>query len=206
MARKTFISYKYSEAKKVRDTIIKKLGDDSKYYQGEASDSPNLTDKKTETIKTHLKDMIHGTSVLIVVISPNMKASDWIDWEISYALKEITREDKTSRTNGIIGVIQKVNGSYDWLITEGTKDDGVTYITHDKSKMYPIINENMHNSTPPIYGNKKHELWDWDKGSYISLIKEEMFLKDPNNYIERAYDKIDKKIGEKGKYKINREL
>jgi len=206
MARKTFISYKYSEAKKIRDAIIKKLGDDSKYYQGEASDSPNLTDKKTETIKTYLKDMIHGTSVLIVVISPNMKDSNWIDWEISYALKEITREDRTSRTNGIIGVIKKVNGSYDWLITEGTKDDGVTYITHDKSKMYPIINENMHNSTPPIYGNEKHELWDWDKGSYISLIKEEMFLKDPNNYIERAYDKIDKKIDKKGKYKINREL
>ena len=37
-----------------------------------------------------------------------MKQSNWIDWEIEYSLKEITREDRTSRSNGIVGVIQKI--------------------------------------------------------------------------------------------------
>ncbi|GIP45084.1 hypothetical protein J45TS6_35430 [Paenibacillus sp. J45TS6] len=49
-ARKTFISYKYSEAQHTRDRIIKALGTDARYYQGETSTSPNLTDRKTETI------------------------------------------------------------------------------------------------------------------------------------------------------------
>lgn len=51
MAHKTFISYKYSEARSLRDSIIKSLGEDAFYYQGETSDSPDLTDKSTETIK-----------------------------------------------------------------------------------------------------------------------------------------------------------
>ena len=44
MARKTFISYKYSEACELRDQIIEALGDDAQYYQGETSESPDLTD------------------------------------------------------------------------------------------------------------------------------------------------------------------
>ncbi len=107
MARKTFISYKYSEAQNLRDKIIKALGDDATYYQGETNDSPDLTDTTTENIKKNLTDMMHSTSVTIVIISPNLKKSNWVDWEIEYSLKEITRADTTSRTNGIVGVIMK---------------------------------------------------------------------------------------------------
>ena len=113
MAKKTFISYKYSEARSLRDEILEAMGDDATYYNGETSESPDLTDTSTENIKNNLKDMMHGTSVTIVVISPSITDSVWIDWEISYSLKEITREDRTSRTNGVIGVIMKVNNSYD---------------------------------------------------------------------------------------------
>ena len=75
MAHKTFISYKYSEAQDLRDAILKALGDDASYYQGETSDSPDLTDKSTETIKKNLTDMMYGTSVTIVIISPDIKKS-----------------------------------------------------------------------------------------------------------------------------------
>ena len=51
MAHKTFISYKYSEATELRDRIIEALGDDSTYYKGETSESPDLTDTSTENIK-----------------------------------------------------------------------------------------------------------------------------------------------------------
>lgn len=73
MAHKTFISYKYSEAKDLRDRIIDALGDDATYYQGETSDSPNMSDLTTRTIKQKLSDMLFDTSVTIVVISPHMK-------------------------------------------------------------------------------------------------------------------------------------
>ena len=87
MAHKIFISYKYSESQELRDKIVESLGKDAKYYKGETSDSPDLTDMKTETIKKHLKDMLFDTTVTVVIISPNIKKSKWIDWEIEYSLK-----------------------------------------------------------------------------------------------------------------------
>lgn len=88
MAHKTFISYKWSEAQKLRDDIITALGEDATYYKGETSESPDLTDTSTENIKKNLRDMMYDTSVTIVIISPNMKKSKWIDWEIEYCLKK----------------------------------------------------------------------------------------------------------------------
>lgn len=198
MARKTFISYKYSEAQDLRDRIIDKLGKDSKFYNGETSDSPDLTDKTTETIKSYLKDMIYGTSVLIVILSPKMKESKWIDWEISYALKEIKRGDKNSKINGVIGIVQKNDDSYDWLMNTGVKEDGCNYRSFDSNKLYTILNKNRYNSNPPIYYCENCEIWCSDKGSYISFVKEDDFLKEPAEYIENAYKKIDKK----GNYNI----
>ena len=82
MAHKTFISYKYSEARGLRDRIINSLGEDATYYKGETSNSPDLTDTSTENIKKKLSDMMYDTSVTIVILSPNMKSSEWIEWEI----------------------------------------------------------------------------------------------------------------------------
>lgn len=43
MAHKTFISYKYSESRWLRDDIIDALGDDATYYKGENVDSKDMT-------------------------------------------------------------------------------------------------------------------------------------------------------------------
>ena len=82
MAHKTFISYKYSESRELRDRIIQAMGSDAAYYTGETSESPDMSDLKTATIRKKLADMIYSTSVTIVIISPHMKESNWIDWEI----------------------------------------------------------------------------------------------------------------------------
>ena len=92
MAHKTFISYKWSEAQQLRDDIIDALGEDASYYKGETSDSPDLTDTTTDNIKKNLRNMMYYTSVTIVIISPHMKESKWIDWEIEYCLKDETRK------------------------------------------------------------------------------------------------------------------
>lgn len=106
MARKTFISYKYSEARRLRDIIIKALGSDATYYQGEYSDSPYIGDLKTDTIKKKLADMIFSTSVMIVIISENVDQSEWIEWEINYATTRQTRNGIQSQPNGIVMVIK----------------------------------------------------------------------------------------------------
>ena len=194
MARKTFIAYKYSEAQHSRDTIINALGDDATYYRGETADSPDLTDTTVENIKNNLKEMLHGTSVTIVVISPNLKYSKWVDWEIEYSLKEITREDKTSRTNGVVGVIQKVNGSYGWLVGNEKKDDGCSVRIIDSSLLYKILNDNRYNlKGDNKYACKTCKTFSQLDGSYISLIEEDFFLSDPEKYIENAYDKSENK-------------
>lgn len=203
MAHKTFISYKYSESVELRDKIISSLKGDARYYCGETSDSPNLTDESTEKIKNHLKQMIYGTSVTIVIASPKMKESKWMAWEIEYSLKEITREDTTSRSNGVVIVAQKdANGSYDWLITQITANDKCRYITHNTNVLHDIINRNRHNRKKPIYKCELCKTVDALEGSYMSIIKEDEFLKDPNKYINNAFDKS-QKIGE---FKISKQV
>ena len=193
MARKTFICYKYSEARNLRDQILGALGDDATYYQGETADSPDLTDTTTENIKRNLTDMIHGTSVTIVVVSPNLKDSKWVDWEIEYSFKEITREDRTSRSNGVVGVIMKHNGGYDWLVSTTKKDDGCTVRNIDYTKLYKIINKNRYNlKGDDQYACNRCKTFDQLDGSYISLIEEEQFINDPSKYIENAYNKCEK--------------
>lgn len=189
MSHKTFISYKYSEARNLRDSIIDALGDDAIYYQGETSSSPDLSDTSTENIKKNLTDMMYDTSVTIVIISPNMKDSNWIDWEIEYSLKNKTRKGRTSHTNGVVGVIMKYNGGYSWLKTTSTKGDGCTTSSYDESKVYPIINNNRFNQNPKKYSCNACKTVDALTGSYIAYVEEETFLSDPQKYIDNAYDK-----------------
>ena len=189
MARKTFISYKYKEATDLRNEIIRVLGADATYYRGETSDSPDLTDEPTELIKKNLTDMMYDTSVTIVIVSPNFKKSEWIDWEIEYCLKEYSRKGRTSKTNGVVGVIQKHNGGYGWLVTDSVQSDGCTLRTIDNSKLYPIITNNRYKRKGRGYACDTCSSHDQLQGSYISLIDQEVFLANPEKYIENAYQK-----------------
>lgn len=196
MAHKTFISYKFSEAQRLRDDIISSLKGDATYYKGETSDSPDLTDTSTENIKKNLKDMMYDTSVLIVIISPNMKESKWIDWEIEYCLKNITRKDRTSHVNGVVGVIMKYNGGYSWIKTTKQAQDGCFSANYDTSKTFNIINNNRYNQKPKEYCCNNCKTVDSLMGSYIAFVEEETFLSNPQKYINNAYDKSE--IGEDG--------
>lgn len=189
MARKTFISYKYSEAQDLRDKILESLGDDATYYQGETADSPDLTDTTTDNIKVSLTDMMYNTSVTIVIISPSIKESDWIDWEIEYCLKEISRNGRTSKTNGVVGVIQEVDGSCDWLVSKKINDDGCSSRVIDNEPLFDIIKNNRFNRPDAEHTCKDCKTYGQLDGSYISLIDEGEFLKDPQKYIENAYEK-----------------
>ena len=189
MARKTFISYKYSEAQNLRGSILEALGDDAQFYQGETSDSPDMTDQSTDYIRNELKDMIYSTSVTIVIISPNMTQSKWIDWEIEYSLKQIKRGDMTSSTNGVVGVVMKYNGGYSWLRPSSVNADGHSSISTKDEYLYNIISKNRFNQNPAVYFCEKCKTFDQLEGSYISLVNEDDFLKNSNRYIENAYEK-----------------
>ncbi len=189
MSHKTFISYKWSEAQKLRDDIIDALKEKASYYKGETSDSPDLTDTTTDNIKKNLRDMMYDTSVTIVIISPHMKESKWIDWEIEYCLKDETRKGRTSHNNGIVGVIMKYKGGYDWFKATQKNEDGCSSIVYEESKVYDIINNNRFNQNPPKYSCDVCKTVNSLTGSYIAYVEEETFLKNPDKYINNAYDK-----------------
>jgi hypothetical protein len=201
MARKTFISYKYSEGLELRDKIINKLGTDSRYYQGENNDTPCKDHLEEDTIKSHLKTMLFDTSVLIVILSPNMKQSEWIDWEIKYALRKGKRGNKSSKENGIVAVIQKVNNSYEWLVMEnGSNVCGKNTISYKNDNLPEIIHKNRFNNESAKCCNNCNT-YDYNLGSYISIIKEEEFLANPNDYIDKAFDKMQNHIHKFDLYK-----
>lgn len=194
MARKTFISYKYSDvvegnSNNLRDRIIEKLGTASRFYRGEDGYSQDLTSYSANYIKTKLKEMIRDTSVTIVILSPNMKLSNWMNWEISYSLTEITRENRTSLTNGTICVVQKQPTYYGF-------SDGYSWMKNwngewDLSKCFEIIRQNQN--------NKQRYSTNRLSSNYIDIVSEDAFLRDPNKYIEEAHEKA-----KSGEYSISK--
>ncbi|MDR1447638.1 MAG: TIR domain-containing protein [Candidatus Ancillula sp.] len=171
MAHKTFISYKYSESQDLRDKIIKSLGDDATYYKGEDGFSDDLSDLKADTIKEYLKDMIWDTSVTIVALSPNLKQSDWVEWEIEYSLKKISRENRTSMPNGVVAILP----------------NGMQLATN---QVPSIITKNRYNKVGSF--GVQNEIITTDSNleeSYISIVGESEFLGNPQKYIEDTYEK-----------------
>lgn len=182
MARKTFISYKYSDVvqgrgnNNLRDKIIARLGEDARFYKGENGYTENLSGYSAEYIKQVLKDKLYDTSVTIVIISPNMRNSKWIEWELEYSLRNVTRGDRTSRPNGIIAVVQK--SPYSWDDYSWAKS---YYGDWNTSLMPSIIAKNRRNKSAfAPYSFSNH---------YIDIVTEDEFLKSPEYYIEAAYNK-----------------
>ena len=79
MARKTFISYKYSDARDVRDRIIRALGSDATYYRGEDGYSQDLSGYKADTIKdVKRKDRCSRSNGIVAVIKEVNGGYSWL--------------------------------------------------------------------------------------------------------------------------------
>ena len=189
MAHKTFISYKHSESIDLRDRIIKAMGEDAIYYKGENGFSPNKSDDSDDAIWNYLKDMIWPTTVTIVILSPHMKESSWIESEISYSLKKISRDGITSQRNGVVAVIKKENNSYEWFKYSYKAPDGHSLMLYYEEKVFDIISKNRRNQDPPVYCCKQCRSIDPLTGSYISYVEEDEFLQNIDKYINNAFDK-----------------
>ena len=150
MGRKVFISYKYkdNDVRMLPDVylmtwpsdyveyITKKVLSGDDIYKGEKPDE-DISYLSEEAIWRHLKDKIFDSTITIVLISPNMKEpgrwqrSQWIPWEISYSLRETTRNNRTSWRNAILAVIlPNKEGSYHYF---------------NKEEAFPILKENIKN-------------------------------------------------------------
>jgi len=204
MGRKVFVSYKHSDnnvkylqyfggtARAYVDYLIEhRLNDE--IYKGEGNE--DLSQFKNDTIKTHLKNKIHDSSITIVLVSANMKDSyemetnQWIPWEISYSLKEITRNDKMSHSNGLLAVvIPDQNGSYDYFINQPCSVCNGRHLQIGNT--FQIIRDNMFNSKGSSQ-TQEHCSYcgnTFYKGShsYIETVKWEAFLSNKDHYLNKA--------------------
>lgn len=200
MGRKVFVSYKYSDSERVkhyyRDKLIDLLVGDGNFYEGETSDSPDLTDTTTDNIRRVLRDSIYQTSVTVVFISPSMHLSEWIPWEISYSLKTIKRASRNSRPNGVIGVILPDDfGKYSYFVNKNSCDNRVF-----TDKLLPeIIKNNRFNIKVGGIQGDCGKTYNSDYGSYISFYEWDTFIDDYKNLIEIAIEKSTDKFEE---YKV----
>jgi len=203
MGRKVFVSYKYSDnsvqnligfdQNTARDYVdylmnITLKGD---VYKGEGNE--DLSEFKDDTIKSRLKNKIHDSSVTLVLISPNMKdgykneSDQWIPWEISYSLKEITRKDKTSHPNGILAIVlPDVSGSYRYFIEEGTCHACHSSTTKTDA-LFQILKDNMFNAKILNSSNCLYcKSYTPGKRSYIEHVKWCDFISNKDHYLGMA--------------------
>ena len=215
MGKKIFVSYKYGddqvenlsyyENSTVRDYVTKfedVLDSSDNIYKGE-SDGEDLSVLSDDTIWKKLKDRIYDSSVTVIFISPGMKENwklerdQWIPWEISYSLKEVSRKNKngqavTSRSNAMLAVVlPDSNGSYSYYL-ESRNCCGSGCTTHHTDKLFSIIRKNKFNLKNP---NKKicdtgETIW-YGEYSYIKAVKWSEFIKNYSTYIIRACERQD---------------
>ena len=93
-------------------------------FKGE-DDGEDMGTLADATIGSKLGDKIFDSSVTIVLVSKGMKETysaekyQWIPWEVSYSLKEQSREGGRSKTNAVLAVVlPDTLGNYDYYIVD----------------------------------------------------------------------------------------
>jgi len=215
MGKKIFVSYKYGDTSakslkeqleefynptKVRDyvdVIQEKIG--AEHVNKGEKDGEDLSSFKESTIASKLRDKIFDSSVTIILISPNMvdrtlpESDQWIPWEISYSLREQTRADRTSRTNGILSIVLPDRyGSYNYYL-EPSNCPCCNAIIFQTQKVFNIIGGNMFNHKKKheqIIACSNHSTTIYPANcSYILTTDWETFLRNPNLWIDSAAER-----------------
>ncbi|KKU67176.1 MAG: hypothetical protein UX89_C0017G0001, partial [Parcubacteria group bacterium GW2011_GWA2_47_16] len=162
MARKIFISYKYGDlsvqhiprvgeydpttARHCVDVLQAHLDANDHINKGE-DDGEDMSGFKDETIESNLRNKIFDSSITIVLISKNMKdpylaeEDQWIPWEVAYSMKEMTRDGRTSSTNGVLAVVlPDENGDYSYVVNH------YSCVTNwNTATLFKILGGNMFN-------------------------------------------------------------
>jgi hypothetical protein len=203
MGKKIFISYKYADPNvraiqgiiqtKVRnyvDVLQTKIDANDHINKGE-DDGEDMCTLADSTIASKLGDKIFDSTVTIVFISKGMKDNtpendQWIPWEISYSLREQSRQGLNSKTNAILGVVLPDQlGSYDWYYRHNPECNSITHMTN---QLFTILRENMFNIKMPQTRTCNGTTIYEGESSYIKTVKWDDFIGSINWHIEKALE------------------
>ena len=228
MGHKIFVSYKYndSDVKQLTNSIyhdtVRSYVDKLQEYISEVSehiykgetDGEDLSELSDDAIWAKLKDRIYDSTLTIVMISKGMRKTylpdraQWIPWEISYSLKEVSRKNisgnmVTSSCNALLAIIiPDTYGSYEYFTFRKACCSNPCR-SYKTDFLFKIMHNNMFNIK---YPNKKDcndgSTVYYGDSSYMTIAKWEDFIKDPESYIDKAYD-IQSKIE---KYDVYKEI
>lgn len=205
MGKKIFVSYKYSDslvqdlpsvlfekttARHYVDKLQEKLDAEDHINKGE-NDNEDMSSLADSTIGSKLGDKIFDSTITIVLISKGMKENkpekdQWVPWEVSYSLREQSREGRNSKTNGVLAVVlPDENGSYEYYITRNETCNSRTLKTNF---LFNILSDNMFNikkaNTRECNGLTIYEGYS----CYIHSVKWDSFIASMNKYIDIALE------------------
>lgn len=159
------------------------------------SEDKDRSGMSDEVIKEYLYTKLQGTSVTIVLLTPEAinykkdssgKYDDWLYDEVRYSL-----EDRTNnRTNGIIALYTDESESMISVNTTHTCS-----VCNSISKVANIlefenlVRKNMMNIKMQYKKSKCENVFDSMDDSYISLVHIDSFRKDYKKYIDSAFNK-----------------
>ncbi|RLD83950.1 MAG: hypothetical protein DRJ10_02450 [Bacteroidetes bacterium] len=210
MGKKIFISYKYGDkqvfnlpnaffepttARHYVDDLQEMLDKEDHINKGE-NDGEEMGSLADSTIGSKLGDKIFDSTVTIVLISKGMKDDEpekeqWIPWEISYSLREQSRQGTNSKTNAILAIVlPDETGNYEFYITRNNECGSRTLKT---DFLFTILADNMFNIKNPETRQCNGTTIYSGYSSYIYSVKWEDFKSDIDKYIEIAVNNYQNK-------------
>jgi len=202
MGKKIFISYKYADKlvrqfqgssvwqpTTVRDyvDILQSKIDKSDHINKGENDGEDMSTLADSTIGSKLGDKIFDSSVTIVFISKGMKENkpekdQWIPWEISYSLREQSRQYGNSKTNAVLAIVlPDETSSYEYFMEYNSACNSTTYKT---DRLFTVLRENMFNvKIPQTHTCNGHTIYT-GYSSYIHSVKWDDFINNINHYID----------------------
>ena len=117
-----------------------------------------------------------------------VEEEQWILWEISYSLKEHTRNGRISATNAVLAVVLPDEyGSYSYYIKEN-RCGNCTCRTLETPTLFRILEKNMFNQKNKTQKECSSKTVYTGHPSYINSVKWDDFIEDVNQYIDIAVE------------------
>ncbi len=191
---KTFISYHHDNDQDLKDQIIAEFGGQD-FIDKSVHDGDIDTDNTEETIMRKIReDYLSDSTVTLVIVGTETAQRPFVNSEIQASLWG-------TNPNGLLAIVR--DEVYDLMYTTGTCTSpscncGITL--RNTTSSYKLYSPDL------VYENR---IYDGDEAHfndsqiYCSLMRFSTFIKDPDKYIEEAFDKRDAGFNIKKKLKAD---